>query len=78
MKPRLLINGTALSEPGTMGGNTKIFVELMRGLCDDYEVHVVLPDSKVRTVEDAVPELARIFLHPFPRFAKSEFRHPLA
>ena len=78
MKPRLIINGTSLSEPGTMGGNTKIVVETIRHLGRDYEVHVVLPEGKVKTVEDAVPERDRVTLHPFPAFPKSEFRHPFA
>ncbi len=77
MKQRLIINGTALSEPGTMGGNTKIFVEIIRCLCVDYEIHVILPDSKVKTIEDAVPPNV-CMLHPFPKFQRSEFRHPLA
>ncbi|MGN0845827.1 MAG: glycosyltransferase family 4 protein [Kiritimatiellia bacterium] len=78
MKQRLIINGTALSEPGTMGGNTKIFLEAIRCLCDEYDIHVILSDSKVKTIEDAVPERARISLHQFPQFARSEFRHPFA
>ena len=78
MKPRLIINGTSLSEPGTMGGNTKIVVEAIRHLGRDYDVHVVLPEGKVKTVEDAVPERDRVTLHPFPAFPKSEFRHPVA
>jgi len=78
VKPRLIINGTSLSEPGTMGGNTKIVVEAIRHLGRDYDVHVVLPEGKVKTVEDAVPERDRVTLHPFPAFPKSEFRHPVA
>ena len=78
MKPRLIINGTSLSEPGTMGGNTKIVVEAIRHLGRDYDIHVILPEGKVRTVEDAVPERDRATLHPFPAFPKSEFRHPVA
>ena len=50
MKPRLIINGTSLSEPGTMGGNTKIVVETIRHLGRDYEVHVILPEGKVKTI----------------------------
>ena len=78
MKPRLIINGTALSEPGTMGGNTKIVLEAIRHLGCDYDIHVILPEGKVKTVEDAVPERDRVTLHPFPTFPKSEFRHPIA
>ena len=78
MKPRLIINGTSLSEPGTMGGNTKIVVETIRHLGRDWDVHVIVPDGKVATVEAAVPERDRVTVHAFPRFPRSEFRHPVA
>ena len=39
-KRRLLMVGFGLSEPGTMGGNTKIALEVARHLCSGREVHL--------------------------------------
>ncbi len=78
MKTRLIINGTAMSAPGTMGGNTKIILEVIRCLRSDFEIHVILPESKVQTVTDAVSDLDGVEIHSFPNFKRNEFRHPVA
>lgn len=76
---RLIFNGTSMSEPGTMGGNTKIALEMMRELCRVYDVHVVLPERKVRTVAEALgADCTGVTLHPFPAFDRNEFVHPIA
>ena len=70
MKHRLIISAISLSMPGTMGGNSKITLEMARHLCDEYDVHFIVPDIKVRTITENLPECAdRLHLHvvrPYP------------
>ena len=75
---RLIIGGICLSEPGTMGGNSKITLEIARHLCAGREVHFIVPERKVWTVTDALPGRDEIRIHPVVSFAGGEMRHPLA
>jgi len=76
MKPRYIINGTALSEPGTMGGNSKIALELMRGLvAAGEEVHLLVPTNKLATVTGTLGENSGVAVHEFAPFTGGDFRH---
>lgn len=75
---RFIICGMGLSEPGTMGGNSKIALELARCLSDAFEVHFILPDRKVETVTGALGDTGRIALHPVAGFKGNDLRHPFA
>ena len=47
---RLVISALALSEPGTMGGNSKIALEMARCLAPCMDVHFMLPRHKLPTL----------------------------
>lgn len=48
-KPRFIICALGSSPPGTMGGNTKIAIEMARCLAPLIDVHVFLPQFKLET-----------------------------
>ena len=77
-KERFILVGFGLSEPGTMGGNTKIALEIVRHLRATYEVHVVVPETKVATVTGALGTPADWSLHVVQAFPGSDLRHPWA
>jgi len=75
---RFIVVGHALSEPGTMGGNSKIALEIARNLSRSRPVVLIVPENKVRTVTEAIgtPEgLTVVTVEPFP---KGDLRQPLA
>ena len=78
MKKRFIIQAIAISPPGTMGGNTKIALEMTRNLADDYDVHVIVPDYKLATFTDNISDTAKFTLHPVPGFRRNDLLHPLA
>lgn len=75
---RYFIIGVALSQPGTMGGNSKIALEIARHLSEKYEVHFLVPTSKRETVTANIALNARLYLHELADFTKGEFSHPIA
>jgi len=75
---RFIINGTALSEPGTMGGNSKIALELARGLAAQHETHLIVPATKRATVDDAIGRPNGLVVHTIEPFYGSDMRHPIA
>lgn len=75
---RLVMVGFGLSEPGTMGGNTKIALEAARGLCAGREVHLVVPERKLATVTDAVGKPRGLVVHAVRSFKGSDMRRPIA
>ena len=78
MVPRFIICGMGLSEPGTMGGNSKIALELARGISPAYDVHILVPDRKVRTITDMLGDGCKPVIHPVEGFNGNELKHPLA
>ena len=74
---RLIISGLALSEPGTMGGNSKITLEIARHASATSEVHLFLPRYKLPTVTDNVPAAPGLVLHPLADFAGCDKFRPL-
>lgn len=78
MKPRLIIQAIAISPPGTMGGNTKIALEMTRNLGSAYDVHVIVPDHKLATFTDNISDTSGFTLHSILGFSKNDLLHPLA
>ncbi len=78
MKPRFIIVGFALSEPGTMGGNSKIALEIARHLAAVREVHFIVPSSKARTIADAISAPDGLVVHEVAGFTGGDLRHPVA
>ena len=78
MKTRFIIQAIAISPPGTMGGNTKIALEMTRNLVDDYDVHVIVPDHKLATFTDNIGDTSKFTLHSIPGFRRNDLLHPLA
>lgn len=75
---RLIIYALGLSPPGTMGGNSKIALETARCLSDSIEVHFVLPQEKLATLENAIGRTPSLNIHAFPPFNLDDKRHPIA
>ena len=78
MKNRLIIIALGLSRPGTMGGNSKITIEMARCLADKREVHFILPEEKLPTLTDNVPADHGIHVHALPSFPGDDKFHPFA
>lgn len=77
MKRRLIIQAIAISPPGTMGGNTKIALEMTRNLAHTYDVHVIVPDHKLATFTDNIADTSGFTIHPVRGFVKNDLLHPL-
>lgn len=75
---RLIIQAIAISPPGTMGGNTKICLEMIRHLADRYELHVIVPAPKRETLSRNLLGCPPFSLHVIPGYRKSELAHPVA
>ena len=78
MKKRLIILALGLSPPGTMGGNSKITVEMARCLAGKREVHFILPENKLATLTDNVPLNHGIHIHAIPAFTGEDKLNPIA
>ena len=77
MKNRLIILALGLSPPGTMGGNSKITVEMARCLAGKREVHFILPENKLATLTDNVPANHGIHIHTIAAFTGEDKLNPL-
>lgn len=75
---RLIIVALGLSRPGTMGGNSKITVEIARNLAASREVHFIVPEGKLATLTANVTDLGRLHIHTIPDFPGNDKLHPLA
>ena len=75
---RLVIFALGLSPPGTMGGNSKIALETARCLADSLEVHFILPQEKLATLENAIGLPPKLIIHTLPPFNRDDKRHPIA
>lgn len=78
MMKRFILVGFGLSEPGTMGGNTKIALEIARNLSPSDEVHLIVPEYKADTVSQAIGAPVGLHLHVVPGFHGGDLRHPFA
>ena len=77
MKNRLIILALGLSPPGTMGGNSKITVEMARCLAGRREVHFILPENKLATLTDNVSADHGIHIHVLPAFTGEDKLNPI-
>ena len=76
---RFWVFALGLSRPGTMGGNSKIALEVTRCFAETgVETHLVVPSDKVKTVEDAIADRSKIRLHVVAAFPGDDKFHPLA
>ena len=78
MKNRLIILALGLSPPGTMGGNSKITVEMARCLAGKREVRFILPENKLATLTNNVPPDHGIHIHALPAFTGEDKLNPIA
>ena len=76
-KSRLFICAISCSPPGTMGGNTKITVEMARCLAPTRETHVFLPQYKLPTFTGNLPPNHKVALHPLDDFPGNDKYHPV-
>ena len=52
-----------------MGGNSKITLEMARELCRRYDIHIIVPEGKVKTIENNLPEcLDKIQVHVIKQY----------
>ena len=76
---RFWVFALGLSRPGTMGGNSKIALEVTRCFAETgVETHLVVPFDKVKTVEGAIADRSKIRLHEVAAFPGDDKYHPLA
>lgn len=76
---RLVIFALGLSEPGTMGGNSKIALEAARCLSSRMEVHFVLPRHKRATLVDALGDTTHgLKVHDLEDYPQCDKFHPFA
>jgi glycosyltransferase involved in cell wall biosynthesis len=67
---RLIITGLAMSSPGTMGGNTKIALEVARFFSKTIQVVVIIQKDKIKTVTDNIEINDNILIYLIEPFAK--------
>ena len=75
-KKRFIISAFALSSSSTMGGNSKICLEIARHLSKEFEVHLVTTSEKTLTVTNTLGTLENLFIHTVDPYPKSEMGHP--
>jgi len=68
MSDRLVISAISISVPGTMGGNSKITIEMARCLARSREIHVIVPASRLRTFTDNLPPDNGVRFHTLADF----------
>jgi len=78
MHNRLIISAISISAPGTMGGNSKITIEMARCLACEREIHVVLPASRITTFTDNMPSEHRVRFHLLSDFKGNDKYSPLS
>jgi len=61
---RFIITGLAMSPPGSMGGNTKIALELARFLSKTKQVVIIIQKDKIKTVTDNIEINDNILIYP--------------
>ena len=75
-KYRLIVCALGASRPGTMGGNTKITIEMARCVSETHEVHVFLPQYKLPTFTNNLPATHKIIFHTLDDYPKDDKLHP--
>ena len=77
-RPRLIVFALGISEPGTMGGNSKIALEAARCLASQMEVHFILPRHKLPTLTASLGDVPELKVHAVDDYAKPDKPHPFA
>jgi glycosyltransferase involved in cell wall biosynthesis len=67
---RLIITGLAMSPPGTMGGNTKIALEVARFFSKTIQVVIIIQKDKIKTITDNIEINDNIQIYPIEPYAK--------
>ena len=76
---RFIIVAFSASPPGTMGGNTKIAIEMARHLPSyGWEVVVVVPNSKLPTFSDNIPQFTNVSYFPVKDFSGKDICRPIS
>ena len=76
---RFIIAASSVSKPGTMGGNTKIAIELARCLpAFGYKVVIIVPESKKATFTANLSHFDNIEIIETPDFNPGEMRRPIS
>lgn len=78
MTSRFIVSALGCSLPGTMGGNTKIAIEMARCLARDREVHVIVPDDRLVTFTANLPADNAIRFDVIAGYARGDKYHPVA
>jgi len=68
---RFIITGLAMSAPGTMGGNTKIALELASYLSKTRQVVIIIQKDKIKTITDNIEINDNILIYPIDSFRHS-------
>jgi glycosyltransferase involved in cell wall biosynthesis len=68
---RFIITGLAMSPPGSMGGNTKIALELARFLSKTKQVVIIIQKDKIKTITDTIGFNDNILIYPIEPFRHS-------
>ena len=77
-RTRLIVFALGLSEPGTMGGNSKIAIEAARCLASRLDVHFVIPRHKLPTLSAALGDVLPFKVHPLDDYPVPDKYHPFS
>ena len=75
-KRRFILVALSFSEPGTMGGSTKIAIETVRHLSEHIPVVVIIPASKLPTLTENISLNDRITVHTTAPYQRNAHLHP--
>lgn len=68
---RFIITGLAMSPPGTMGGNTKIALEVARHFSKPFLVIIIVQKDKVKTITENIEVTDNIEIYPINSYPKT-------
>jgi glycosyltransferase involved in cell wall biosynthesis len=74
---RLIVFAFGISPPGSMGGNSKIALELIRAHSRQHQVVVLSSDDKRPTFERNIELTEGLRLHTVPTFRGNRMLHPI-
>ena len=75
-KKRFILIATSFSDPGTMGGNTKIAIETVRQLSERMPVIVIIPTERLSTLTDNISANERITIYTTESYKRNARLHP--
>ena len=77
-KKRFILIATSFSDPGTMGGNTKIAIETVRLFSEHTPVVVIIPSARLSTLTDNLSLNDRISVCTMEAYKRNTRLHPFA